>query len=185
VVAETKDRRVKLHNVFIDINYDTAYQAVEIVGPGDQPLQKFATGDPVTDYRGAWNAATERAIAAQCSIMTGSSLTHFIWDIPGYKFDEDDNLQPDPRERIASLDHTCEACPSQWEGTLEDGTAFYVRYRGARLRIGFGQSVMAAITHACGPAPAVSEVLNEVEPLDGYITWEQVLPLFNSALLAR
>lgn len=31
--------------------------------------------------------------------------------------------------RVVVLRQTCEACPSQWEGTLEDGRALYVRYR--------------------------------------------------------
>lgn len=30
---------------------------------------------------------------------------------------------------LKQLDQTCGACPSQWEGTLEDGRAVYVRYR--------------------------------------------------------
>jgi len=79
--------------------------------------------------------------------------------------------------KIAALEQTCDACPSQWEGTLEDGTAFYVRYRGARLRIGFGETVGAAIDQM----DAYTRILSN-EPLDGYIRWNEVLPHFNQAV---
>lgn len=37
--------------------------------------------------------------------------------------------------KLASLTQTCEACPSQWEGTAEDGSEIYVRYRWGWLRL--------------------------------------------------
>ena len=30
---------------------------------------------------------------------------------------------------VISLEKTCDACPSQWQGNLEDGRMFYIRYR--------------------------------------------------------
>lgn len=31
--------------------------------------------------------------------------------------------------KYQTFDRTCMACPSQWEGKLEDGRMFYMRYR--------------------------------------------------------
>jgi hypothetical protein len=36
---------------------------------------------------------------------------------------------------VKTIIQTCEACPSQWEGTLEDGRMFYARYRWGSLSI--------------------------------------------------
>ena len=34
-----------------------------------------------------------------------------------------------------SLKQTCSACPSQWEGHLEDGRMFYIRFRWGGLAV--------------------------------------------------
>ncbi len=34
-----------------------------------------------------------------------------------------------------TLTQTCSACPSQWEGTLEDGRMVYIRYRWGHLDV--------------------------------------------------
>lgn len=36
---------------------------------------------------------------------------------------------------IEHLTQTCGACPSQWEGELEDGRMLYIRYRWGYLSI--------------------------------------------------
>jgi len=51
----------------------------------------------------------------------------------------------DNRPVVKSLEQTCEACPSQWEGEFEDGSYFYIRYRWGRLRAGKGHSLSEAI----------------------------------------
>ena len=40
---------------------------------------------------------------------------------------------------------TCMACPSQWEGRLDDGRFFYGRYRWGYLSLGFGDVLDAAV----------------------------------------
>lgn len=69
---------------------------------------------------------------------------------------------------IVEIKQTCEACPSQWELKLSDGDAGYVRYRGAKLYVGFGDTMDAAV-HAGlrGDYWTLSD-----EPLDGSIEWE-------------
>lgn len=42
---------------------------------------------------------------------------------------------------ITELVQTCGACPSQWEGTLDDGRVVYIRYRFGRLSWGVGATL--------------------------------------------
>ena len=73
---------------------------------------------------------------------------------------------------LKELRQTCEACPSQWEGTTEDERPIYVRYRWGHLSIRIGnpgESIEAAV----GGAELVSEQLGD--ELDGYIDEDKVL----------
>ena len=47
--------------------------------------------------------------------------------------------------KIKSLQQTCFACPSQWEGELEDGRFIYIRYRWGNLGFGIGNTLSEAI----------------------------------------
>ena len=40
--------------------------------------------------------------------------------------------------KITDIQQTCPAFPSQWDGRLEDGRPFYIRYRGGYLAVRFG-----------------------------------------------
>lgn len=64
-------------------------------------------------------------------------------------------LKPD------SLEMTCGACPSQWEGTTEDDEYFYVRYRWGGLRIDINGETIHRDTLGDG--------------LDGVCSWEDVV----------
>lgn len=48
-------------------------------------------------------------------------------------------------EKIIELEQTCPACPSQWEGKLEDGRSIYIRYRGGWLRYGIADTIDDAV----------------------------------------
>ncbi len=37
--------------------------------------------------------------------------------------------------KVKKIVETCSACPSQWEGSLEDGRTLYIRYRHGYLSI--------------------------------------------------
>jgi hypothetical protein len=39
---------------------------------------------------------------------------------------------------IAEIEMTARECPSQWEGRLEDGRPFYIRYRWGELTLDIG-----------------------------------------------
>jgi hypothetical protein len=47
--------------------------------------------------------------------------------------------------KVVALRQTSVACPSQWEGTPEDGRAVYVRYRYGWLSVGVGDDVDQAV----------------------------------------
>ena len=42
---------------------------------------------------------------------------------------------------VLTLKKTCLACPSQWEGTVDDGRAVYARFRHGHLSVGIGETV--------------------------------------------
>lgn len=51
--------------------------------------------------------------------------------------------------KVAELTQTCSACPSQWEGRLEDGSAIYIRYRWGRLGVAVAPTMEEALDLFC------------------------------------
>jgi hypothetical protein len=47
---------------------------------------------------------------------------------------------------VTSYRQTCSACPTQYEGTVEDGRIFYFRYRGGWASLGLGSTIDEAVT---------------------------------------
>jgi hypothetical protein len=47
-----------------------------------------------------------------------------------------------------TLKKMCLACPSQWEGALDDGLAVYARFRHGHLTVGVGDTVEGAVDNA-------------------------------------
>ena len=89
-------------NAILGILYEDGpggYRAVELDVPGKREPERFATGDPVAD----WATASQRAKALVESgeaptCFTRSSVTHFVFDVPGYRFNLDDNIEIDPAD---------------------------------------------------------------------------------------
>ena len=50
--------------------------------------------------------------------------------------------------KIAKLIQTCAACPSQWEGHLDDGRMVYIRYRHGTLRANISTIVTDDVSKA-------------------------------------
>lgn len=169
---------LKYHNVFLGIDYDEAYKAVTVTKrDGDEV--RFETGDPEADYQAACEFAREEAERSGAErIMTSSSLNDFVFEVPGWKYDDEDNLIPDPRDRIKTVTEVCGACPMVWEGTMEDGTFFYARYRYGSFRVGFGADETAA-------SGDVTYQQNYGDGLDGVMSWDEALPLFTKAIQQR
>lgn len=84
-------------NVFIHINYGDTYESVSIEGPGED-LKVFQTGDPIVDFARADVYGAQLAHKRGVAFMTTSSLNHFVFDVPGYRFNSDDLLERDPRD---------------------------------------------------------------------------------------
>ena len=86
-----------MSNAFLSIDYDTDYQAVVVTNP-DKTEVRFETGDAVADYQSAISYARTLVDAGRAIyVLTSSSLNDFVFDVDGYRFDENDMLQIDLR----------------------------------------------------------------------------------------
>jgi hypothetical protein len=69
--------------------------------------------------------------------------------------------------KIVEARETSFACPSQWEGTLDDGREFYLRERHgqARLDVPYGTTVRAieVVEGSCGDLASFLRVFSELE----------------------
>lgn len=74
--------------------------------------------------------------------------------------------------KISEIVQTCEACPSQWEGTLEDGRAIYIRYRWGGLSVRLSETPTDEIMDAVKGEEIFGEDIGE--PLDGTIELTRV-----------
>jgi len=52
--------------------------------------------------------------------------------------------------KIVSIENTCSGFPSQWEGKLEDGRMFYIRYRHGDFTIDISEEPTDNIGDAIG-----------------------------------
>lgn len=71
-------------------------------------------------------------------------------------------------QKLKSLEQTCFACPSQWEGELENGKFIYIRFRWGNLGYGIGDTIGEAI-HNYDYGESISD------GLDGLISEEEML----------
>jgi len=80
--------------------------------------------------------------------------------------------QPEGRPRVVALKRTCIACPSQWQGTLEDGRVMYARYRGGALSVGVGDDIDAAVRNGWTDETLYSNYIGD--GFDGYMDFEEL-----------
>lgn len=71
-----------------------------------------------------------------------------------------------------ALKKTCLACPSQWEGTLEDGRIVYARYRHGALSVGVGDDVHEAIRNGMSDQALYADYLGD--GLDGFMDFDEL-----------
>lgn len=74
--------------------------------------------------------------------------------------------------KVTALKRTCLACPSQWEGILEDGRAVYARYRHGELSIGVGDDIDEAVRNARSDVALYAEEIGN--GLDGFMDFEEL-----------
>ena len=77
--------------------------------------------------------------------------------------------------KVVSITQTCSACPSQWEGKLEDGRMIYIRYQYGGLTI----RVSVLPTDDVGEAVMGDYIFKKQigEELDGFIGLNSIIDI--------
>lgn len=73
---------------------------------------------------------------------------------------------------VTALKKTSIACPSQWEGTLQDGRAIYARYRHGALSVGVGDDTAEAVRNSASDQAFFTDYLGD--GLDGFMDLEEL-----------
>lgn len=73
---------------------------------------------------------------------------------------------------MRTLKKTCVACPSQWEGALDDGRAVYARFRHGHLSVGMGETVERAVDNAMSDQALYEGEIGD--GLDGFMDFEEL-----------
>jgi len=77
---------------YVSIDYDEydpySYRGVVLTSREyDEEFKRFATGNPQKDWADYLSFMKENGGV----VMTMSSVTHFLWDVPGWRMIEDDD----------------------------------------------------------------------------------------------
>lgn len=82
---------------------------------------------------------------------------------------------------VKTLERTCEACPSQWQGHLEDGRMFYIRYRWGNFNAYLSKEPTEKVVDAIQGEILVS-IDNYGDNFDGYIEEQDMIKIMESKL---
>lgn len=74
--------------------------------------------------------------------------------------------------KLVSLKNTCIACPSQWEGALEDGRAIYARYRHGELSVGVGNDINEAVRNGMSDQALYAKAIGN--GFDGFMDFQEL-----------
>ena len=80
--------------------------------------------------------------------------------------------QPDGLPTVVALRKTCIACPSQWDGVLEDGRAIYARYRHGALSVGVGDDHEEAVRNSWTEQALYADYVGH--GFDGFMDFEEL-----------
>jgi hypothetical protein len=80
--------------------------------------------------------------------------------------------QPEGRPKVVALKKTSLACPSQWEGALEDGRIIYARYRHGELSVGVGDDIEEAVRN--GMSDQALYMSHIGDGLDGFMNFDEL-----------
>ena len=80
--------------------------------------------------------------------------------------------QPSGRPKVVALKKTSTACPSQWEGTLEDERTIYARYRHGALSVGVGNNIHDAVHNGSTDQALYADYIGD--GLDGFMDFEEL-----------
>lgn len=76
---------------------------------------------------------------------------------------------------------TCAACPTQWEGTLDDGRFVYFRYRHGRLTIDIAKDADSCM-YGTGDTTVWFEDFTDERGNDGFMDDDEVKAIIEGAL---
>lgn len=82
--------------------------------------------------------------------------------------------------RVLSYTQSCVAVPSQWEGTLEDGRMFYIRFRNGRLRVSVSPAPTTDVRKAVSGGALLEQLVDG--PDDGFMEEDEMLERTASVL---
>jgi hypothetical protein len=74
--------------------------------------------------------------------------------------------------KLMTLKRTCIACPSQWEGTLENGRVIYARYRYGELSVGVGNDIDEAVRNGMSDQALYADHIGD--GLDGFMDFQEL-----------
>jgi hypothetical protein len=80
--------------------------------------------------------------------------------------------------KVDSISCTCDACPTQYEGTLSDGREIYIRYRHGMLTAHISPQVGG---DAVGGKCIHSEQLSDDE-MDGWISYQSIRSILDDVI---
>ena len=84
ITMNIRNPRAPYHNAFVNIDYDegipSSYRGV-CVTMGNEEIARFHGGGPDKDWANYLRWKRDQNFL----ILETSSLTHFLWDIPGWK----------------------------------------------------------------------------------------------------
>lgn len=75
-------------------------------------------------------------------------------------------------QKLVTLKRTCIACPSQWEGALEDGRAIYARYRHGELSVGVGNDIDEAVRNGMSDQALHADQIGD--GVDGFMNFQEL-----------
>jgi len=82
--------------------------------------------------------------------------------------------------RMKKLERTCFACPSQWEGELEDGRMIYIRYRWGCLEVSISGNATDDISDAVKGETIFQEYIGG--DYDGVMDNEEMLSILKDVI---
>ncbi|HXS46934.1 MAG TPA: hypothetical protein VN756_05685 [Solirubrobacterales bacterium] len=80
--------------------------------------------------------------------------------------------QSDGLPKVVALRKTSLACPSQWQGALDDGRTVYARYRGGALSVGVGDDINGAVDNGKSDEALYADYVGD--GLDGFMDFEEL-----------
>jgi len=80
--------------------------------------------------------------------------------------------RPEARPKVVALRKTSLACPSQWEGVLDDGRAVYARYRHGGLSVGLGDKIQDAVSNGMSDRALYWDYVGD--SLDGFMDVDEL-----------